>query len=186
LERSFCRRGLSGYWQLTEELAMTKELRAAGIVSLAQNAQARLGKTQIQKLIYFAQRCGVPFNYKYEIYHYGPYSFELSHDLSTLNSLGVLNVKSGPSGYGYEISVGKFAQKFKLEPKYQKRIDTILNRVGRNTPAELEVKATIHFVSSVVKKDKSEVIQKVQALKPRFTEEFIESCYSDLKRMQWI
>src|SRR5215831_8876269 len=165
---------------------MTQEQRAAGIVSLAQNAPAKIGKIQLQKLVYFAQRSGVPFNYKYEIYHYGPYSFELSHDLNTLDSLGVLNVKSNPTGYGYEISLGKFAPKFKLESKYQKRIENILDSVGRNSPAELEVKATIHFVSSVLKKPKTEVIQKVQALKPHFKHEFIETCYSDLKRLQWI
>jgi uncharacterized protein YwgA len=63
---------------------MQKELRVAAIVALVQNAQARLGKTQVQKLVYFAQDCGIPLEYKYEIYHYGPYSFELSHDLGSL------------------------------------------------------------------------------------------------------
>src|SRR5258708_20829207 len=102
---------------------MHKDLRVASIVALAQNAQARLGKTQVQKLVYFVQDCGVPLEYKYEIYHYGPYSFDLSRDLSSLDSLGVLDVESDPSGFGFNISVGKFAEKFKLEPKYQKKVD---------------------------------------------------------------
>ena len=165
---------------------MASELRVAGVVSLAQNAPVKLGKTQIQKLVYFAQALGVPFDYKYEIYHYGPYSFELSHDLNALNSRGVLSVKSDPTGFGYEISAGKFAEKFKLETKYQKKIEAILDKIGRNTPAELEVKATIHFVKSIVKKNKSDVIPKVHALKPRFTEEFIERCYSHLQQLKWI
>jgi len=71
---------------------MQKELRVASIVGLVQNAPSRLGKTQVQKLVYFAQQSGMPLQYKYEIYHYGPYSFELSHELGSLDSLGVINV----------------------------------------------------------------------------------------------
>jgi uncharacterized protein YwgA len=170
---------------------MQKELRVAAIVALVQNAQARLGKTQVQKLVYFAQDCGIPLEYKYEIYHYGPYSFELSHDLGSLDSLGVLDVDSDPSGFGFDISAGKFAQKFQLEPKYLKKVERVINQFGSDTPAELEVKATIHFVQSVIKKKvsgkvKSEVIQRVGALKPRFTEEFVKRCYSNLEQARWI
>jgi uncharacterized protein YwgA len=171
---------------------MRNDLRVAAIVALIQNAQTRLGKTQVQKLVYFAQDCGVPLNYKYEIYHYGPYSFELSHDLGSLDSLGVLNVTSAPTRYGFDISTGRFAEKFKLEPKYQKKVEKVISQFGLNSPAQLEVKATIHFVNSVVKKKispnkaKSEVVQKVLALKPRFTAEFVKGCYAELEKSHWI
>ena len=171
---------------------MHKELRAAAIVVLVQNARAKLGKTQVQKLVYFAQDCGVPLDYKYEIYHYGPYSFELAHDLGSLDSLGVINVDNDPSGFGFDISSGKFAQRFQLEPKYLKKVEKVISQFGSDTPAQLEVKATIHFVHSVVKKKtssgkaKSDVIQRVRALKPRFREDFVKKCYSDLKESRWI
>jgi uncharacterized protein YwgA len=171
---------------------MRNELRVAAIVALVRNAQTRLGKTQVQKLVYFAQDSGVPLNYEYEIYHYGPYSFELSNDLGSLDSLGILNVASEPSGYGFDISIGRFSEKFKLEPRYQKKVEKVLGQFGLNTAAQLEVKATIHFVHSVIGKKapagkaKSEVVQKVLALKPRFTEEFVRNCYSDLVQAHWI
>src|SRR5580698_6874040 len=111
---------------------MHNELRIAAIVALVQSAPARLGKTQLQKLVYFAQDCGVPLGYKYELYHYGPYSFDLSHDLGSLDSLGVLDVQSNSSGFGFDISVGKFAEKFKLEPKYQRKIEKVINEFGLN------------------------------------------------------
>lgn len=53
-------------------------------------------------------------------------------------------------------------------------------------------KATIHFVHSVIgdktpaNKVKTEVVQKVLALKPRFTGEFVRRCYSDLEQAHWI
>jgi uncharacterized protein YwgA len=171
---------------------MPNELRVAAIVALVRNAQTRLGKTQVQKLIYFAQDSGVPLNYEYEIYHYGPYSFELSHDLGSLDSLGILNVASEPSGYGFDISVGRFSEKFNLEPRYQKRVEKVLEQFGLNTAAQLEVKATIHFVHSIIRKKapaskvKAEVVEKVLALKPRFTGEFVRTCYSDLEQARWI
>lgn len=171
---------------------MQKDLRIAAIVGLVQNAPVKLGKTQVQKLVYFAQSCGMPLRYQYEIYHYGPYSFDLSQQLSSLDALGVLNIQSDPSRYGFDISVGKFAERFKLEPKYQRKIDKVVSDFGSNTTAQLEVKATIHFVFSVVKKrtssnkTKPAVVQKVHALKPRFTQDFIKRCYSDLREANWI
>jgi len=171
---------------------MEQNLRTAAIVALTQGTQVRLGKTQVQKLVYFVQDAGVPLEYRYEIYHYGPYSFDLSRDLSSLDALGVLNIESDPKGFGFDISVGKFAEKFKLDAKHQKKIEKVINQFGRDTAAELEVKATIHFVYSVIKKRsspgkiKSEVIQKVGALKPRFTKDFIKNCYSELEGASWI
>src|SRR6266702_4367710 len=72
-------RGLVGYERLWREhlrasrfsTTLLKNLRVAAIVALTQSAQARLGKTQVQKLVYFVQDAGVPLEYKYEIYHYG-------------------------------------------------------------------------------------------------------------------
>jgi hypothetical protein len=112
--------------------------------------------------------------------------------LSSLDALGVLNIESDPQGFGFDISVGKFAEKFKLSAKYQKRVEKVVNQFGFNNAAQLEVKATIHFVQNVLKKKssagkvKSEVIQKVAALKPRFAKDFIKSCYSELERASWI
>jgi len=171
---------------------MEKNLRTAAIVALTQSAPARLGKTQLQKLIYFVQDSGVPLEYKYEIYHYGPYSFELSRELGSLEGLGVLNIESDPKGFGFNISIGRFAEKFRLVAKYQKNIEKVINQFGLNSAAELEVKATIHFVYSVVKektppaKLMPEVIQKVGALKPRFTRDFIKNCYVSLEQAAWI
>jgi uncharacterized protein len=171
---------------------MENDLRIAAIVALTQGVQAKLGKTQVQKLVYFAQDAGLPLQYKYEIYHYGPYSFQLSRDLSSLDALGVLNIESDPHGFGFDISIGKFAEKFKLSAKYQKKVEKVVNQFGFNNAAQLEVKATIHFVYSVIKKKvppgkiRSEVIQKVGALKPRFTKDFIKNCYSELEQASWI
>ena len=167
---------------------MDKDLRTAAIVELVKETRQRLGKVQVQKLIYFAQQSGVPLEYKYEMYHYGPYSFELARQLDSLDSLGVLTVQSDPSGFGFDISAGKFADKFVLSPKFKKKITDIISQFGLSSPAQLEVKATVHFVHSVMKNKgtKADVINKVRALKPRFTDKFVKDCYGELERAQWL
>ncbi len=164
---------------------MKNDLRIPAIVALLANSRAKLGKIQLQKLVYFAQNNGLPLKYVFEIYHYGPYSFELSNDLGSLDALEIVNVQSDPNGYGFQISTGKFADKFTLPPRYQKKIEKVIDQFGADNTARLEVKATIHFVSSVVS-GKSEIIQKVHALKPRFTKEFIQRSYSELKQTNWV
>ncbi len=65
---------------------MKKELRINVIVFIVETLRKRdidLGKIQFQKLIYFLQEIGIPSGYRYEIYHYGPYSFELAQELNS-------------------------------------------------------------------------------------------------------
>lgn len=170
---------------------MPKEIRIACIVALVQNAKAsRIGKTQLQKLVYFLQNAGVPLDYRYEIYHYGPYSFELSDEMGSLDSLGILNVESDPSGFGFNITSGKFAEKYQIGKKYQRKLEKVLVDFSSDTPAQLEVKATIHFVQKIMEKrgsiDQSKVTKKVKLLKPQFSDKFVKNCYSELKQACWI
>ena len=49
-----------------------------------------LGRTAIQKILYFLQISGVPMRYRFDIYHYGPYCDRLSRDVEWLMADGVL------------------------------------------------------------------------------------------------
>ena len=157
------------------------------IVSLIGRVGTRvpqLGKTQFQKLIYFLQETGTPLGFKYEIYHYGPYSFDLSNSMDTLDTLGVIEISTDADGYGFHISPGPFAKNYDAPSKYAGSIDSLLKRLGSLSASNLEVKATLHFVNKVLQKkgktDRDSVVEKVQALKPRFERAFIETCYDEL------
>ena len=164
---------------------MNDEIRISTIVSLVANSRAKLGKTQLQKLVYFAQSEGLPLKYTFQIYHYGPYSFELANDLGSLDALEIVNVHNDPNGYEIRVSMGKFANKFVLPDKYQKKLGKVIDDFGADTAAKLEVKATIHFVSSVVRGE-SEIVRKVHALKPRLSKQAIRQSYSELKHANWV
>ena len=43
-----------------------------------------LGRTALQKILYFIGRRGVPIPYRFDIYHYGPFCQDISHDMEWL------------------------------------------------------------------------------------------------------
>jgi uncharacterized protein YwgA len=175
-------------------LNMAQDMRREAIISLVQGVHKKtdqLGKIQLQKLVYFLQEAGVPLDYKFEIYHYGPYSFELADEMSSMDSLGVLSVAADPSGYGFNINVGSHGSKYRIDKRYLPKIDDVISNFGADTPAKLEVKSTVHFVNKVLKKQvrnpqEKVVVAKVRELKPRFTEAFISECFHELKGVRLI
>ena len=50
---------------------LNKHRTGVTICLLEQLSEKRIGKTSMQKLVYFLQEFGVDLNYKYEMYHYG-------------------------------------------------------------------------------------------------------------------
>ena len=163
------------------------------LVDLVKRIQERgvdLGKIQFQKLVYFLQEKGVALNYDYEIYHYGPYCFELANDLDSLNSLEILDVSADRQGYGFHISKGRVADNFseknnQLVSQNNVNLEFVIDNFGRCDPAEIELKATIHYVNKIMKAhdprtSEMDVLSKVEELKPKFTQEYVKKCYDEL------
>ena len=175
---------------------MSQKLDVNIMVSLIKRIEEKrldIGKIQLQKLMYFLKDFGVPLSYRYVIYHYGPYSFELTSNLDSLDSLDVLDVVSDEKGYGYHIKKGDFADKFfekddAVTNEYKDKIDFVIDTFASCEASEIELKATIHFVHNVLKNKKlntakKSVTTKVKQLKPRFTEEKIELSYDELNKV---
>lgn len=173
---------------------MPQDMKVGAIVALVQGVHRKtdkLGKIQLQKLVYFLQETGVPLDYEFEIYHYGPFSFELSDQMNFWDSLGVLSIAADPTGYGFSINVGSHGSKYRIDNKYSPRIDYVVEKFGSDSPAKLEVKSTVHFVNKVLKKQMKNlpeklVVGKVKELKPQFTDSFISDCYQELKGLRLV
>ena len=110
-----------------------------------------LGRTAIQKLCYFSRELGVPFSYRFSIYHYGPYSDDLATAIDYMLAERVLNDQSrdrqrysrfvlGPSAEGllsrHKDAVGRS----------QPIIRSVAQAFGDFSPEALELMATVHFV----------------------------------------
>jgi uncharacterized protein YwgA len=87
---------LTGTW---EQAVLVATARAAQ--EAASHAhRGYLGRTALQKILYFLQRAGVPMRYQFDIYHYGPYCDRISRDVEWLVADGVLqDISSSPERY---------------------------------------------------------------------------------------
>ncbi len=175
---------------------MCNTLRTNFIVEIVKRVTEKgikLGKIQVQKLIYFLQENKIPLKYRYEIYHYGPYCFELAGNLDSLKSLNILAIIPNVTGYGYDISRGEHCEDFfgrdeEIINTYKENLDFIINNFVACSPSEIELKATIHYVYKVSKAtgvsiSKENITRITKKLKPMFADDIIFSSYDELSEI---
>jgi uncharacterized protein YwgA len=86
---------LTGTW---EHALMAKVVKEAADV--AQQHSGYLGRTAIQKIVYFLQVLDVPMRYRFEVFHYGPFCSTVLGDLEWLIADEVITDNSpDPSKY---------------------------------------------------------------------------------------
>ena len=166
----------------------------ANIVKKINGPNSILGKKKLQKLIYFLQETkNVPLNYKYEIYHYGPYCFELSGNIDSLEIRGVINIVPEQDGFGYNITPGKHMDSFigrtsEISKSFDNGTTDLANRFGKFDGLDIELLATLHFADKVMKKRNPAIadeiiINKVKDLKPKYGKEYITNKFEELKEI---
>jgi len=141
------------------------------------------GKTSIQKTVYFLQEgLGVPLGYRFRMHYYGPYSEVLDSNLSLASGMGVVTVESDTQGDGYHVTPGP-SSGAKLEPPMrQEKTDETIRSLGQLETSQLELLATMHFVRRLNSQlSENEVIRTVRRLKPKFSQDKVESAYQDVK-----
>lgn len=142
------------------------------------------GKIQAQKLSYFLQESeGVPLDYRFRMYHYGPYSDEVNNTLQLLRAMGFVEITPDPQGYGYHIRpTGSEAEPLSVEAQgYREKIRSIVDRLRALDSGSLELYATLHFVRKTLGESSvNDVIRVTSSLKPKFTHQFITSSYESL------
>lgn len=149
-----------------------------------------IGKTHIQKIVYLSTYIDKTIDYKYRMFHYGPYSDDLSSDMATMNSLNFITIESNPDGYGYNIILnddeiqGDSYNTLEL-------VSSIIDNLEEITVSYLEVITTELFVyNSLLKKgeevSKEVVVEKSKKIKTNFENELFEKSYNNLVAMKLI
>jgi uncharacterized protein YwgA len=166
------------------DAALAKEARFAIIRYLVDQLED-VGKTKIQKIVYFLQNVSsVPLDYVYTMYYFGPYSEELNDDLLDMKLQDYLHIEPAPDGYGYHVRPGKenlASMEDKTEP-YTELLDDCLGRFGGFASLQLELLATLYFVAhSEDRLTREEIVTKVKMLKPKFDTPAIEDFYGKLE-----
>jgi uncharacterized protein YwgA len=156
-----------------------------------------LGRTAIQKLVYFTKALGVPVPCSFEIYTYGPYSDTVTFSIDSLMADDVLIDKSTNPRYS-AYRLGKSSEE--ILSKYDNvirphlaAIDSVVGALGTFPPEHLELVATIHFIHHRLKgisgrsPDKVSVLGEFRRVKgKKFSSEEVESFYEALRRARLI
>lgn len=134
---------------------MKRLQRAAVLVSLIEAMQENeswCGGTHIQKACYFLQELlDVPFGFRFTLYRYGPFSFDLNDELSALRADEFLDLYVRDPQYGPCYRPGELSEK--LEKNYPKtirrhgdKVTFVAETVGSKGVSELERLATALYV----------------------------------------
>lgn len=148
--------------------------RTALILSLMKALKCKgswCGETHIQKATFFLQGLlNVPLGYDFILYKHGPYSFDLSEDLTAMRADGLVNVVAQPYPYGPTM-VSKESPAIRqyddFISQYDSQINLVADNLGNKGVSELERLATALFVTLEKKTANGmERAHKVHELKP--------------------
>jgi uncharacterized protein YwgA len=143
---------------------MKRLQRDAVILSMVEKLRAKgswCGETHIQKATYFIQELlGIPLEFDFVLYKHGPYSFDLSDELTAMRADYLLKLQSQPYPYGPSFIHGRGSKLIKkLYPKTLKKYDPMVkfvtDKLGDKKVAELERLATALYVTREISTDNS-------------------------------
>lgn len=134
------------------------------------------GETHLQKAVYFLQTMlGVPTGFKFTLYKYGPFSFDLRDKLTEMRGSGQLELLVQPAPYGPQLEVGPGASQLRKRfPKtlraHEAQLEYIAARLGGLGVGALERLATALLVTDEAPKATvEERAEQLHAYKPHVT-----------------
>ena len=134
---------------------MKKLQRASLLLSLIEAMKRQgswCGETSIQKAVYFFQEMvGIPTGFEFLLYKYGPYSFDLTDELTALRADAILTLEVRDPRYGPSFAPGELAalvkERFaKTINRYRDHVEWVADRLGNRNVAELERLSTALYV----------------------------------------
>ncbi len=136
---------LTGSW---EHALLAKVVSEA--TDIAQQGGGFLGRTAIQKIVYFLQVLGVPMRYRFEVYHYGPFCASILGDLDWLLADAAIRDDSTDPGKYSKYVPGSACSDLveKHSAKLEEYDETVKNTVKALLPLKpdhLELIATLDY-----------------------------------------
>ena len=107
-----------------------------------------LGRTALQKTMYFLKVLGVPMDYRFDIHHYGPFCNAILRDTETLIVDGVVVDEANRSRYSNYVpgpNAEVLLQKHAVLEQYRQTVREVVAALAPMSPEKLELLATLHF-----------------------------------------
>jgi uncharacterized protein YwgA len=168
---------------------MNEQKQSAILLSLIEHLRDRrswCGETHVQKATYFLQELmGVPLDFDFILYKYGPYSFELSDELVAMRADSLIRLSQSPP-YGPSLAPGLATEQIKKQfpqtlMKFEKQIDFVAQKLGGKQVSELEALSTALYVrlrEHDVPQDRQ--VQLLRELKPHISPDFARQAVDEL------
>ncbi len=168
---------------------MKRLQRAAVLLSLIEKLRSEgswCGETHVQKATYFLEELlGVPLGFDFTLYKHGPYSFDLSDEITALRADRLLKLDPQPYLYGPHIIPGDESGQVKRQypstiEEYSWPTTFVAKKLGRMNVADLERVATALYVirDPNVAPDVDAQAQRIHELKPHV---MLEAAYEAVK-----
>ncbi len=178
-----------------EELLLTGDRDHAIVTQVVKEAQSvienkdnngYLGRTALQKILYFVKYSGVEVGYRFQIHYYGPFSEDLYEDVDRLCADYVIKdivPEHRYSNYVLDRNAEKLLEKHCLNEKDIKLIHEIVEALHPFTPKELELYSTLDYIcrdlgSSI---EEAAVLSRFKEIKStKFEEETVKNAFSKM------
>lgn len=163
----------------------------AEIVRRFEQADLRLGKTALQKIIFLLQRSsGVDAGYNYTLYTYGPFCADVARDLDVVAAFGGVQISHDLGCGGYAIHPGPANDEIReCAAAFLGGLSNALERVvqdfGGLTAKDLELRSTIVYLAKPGMLRK-ELIEQVHDVKPHFAPPAIAAAVGELEMQGYI
>lgn len=173
---------------------MKKLQRAAVLLSLIEAMRQQdswCGETNIQKACYFLQELTeVPLDLDFVLYKYGPYSFELTDELTALRADSILTLRVRDPRYGPCYAPGELGDLVKSRfaktiGRFQERVEFVASKLAVRGIAELERLATALYVflEGKARPELNQRVSRITALKPHITPQAAQEAVRDVDKM---
>lgn len=152
------------------------------------------GRTMVQKVCYFLKAKGIPLEYDFDMYHYGPYSQELYYRVDELMADGIINDESNTKNKSQYLPGQNNSE---LVDCYLEELSTwipvlnqVINSFSNASPSDMELLATTHYFENTMHKyykrtpDTKELVEKVYEVKNgKFDRDKVLRAYEQLKEI---
>lgn len=149
------------------------------------------GRIHIHKLLYLTHRllhADLPFSF--QLYRFGPYSFDLDNDLRALTSFGIVEQQLRSEAYGPThrpmANWHSISELQEIPPAEKDKLAKMAELIGDSPSGELELVATCLWgeVDQLISGDDAKLVSWVQSVKPRYSKEKVAEALNTLRSMQ--
>ncbi len=171
-------------------MTMTGLQRSAIVATLVKDCRARnafCGETMIQKSVFFMQELlHVPLGFDFQLYIYGPFSFELQRHLASMMADDMIEVC--PTQYGATFEPGDHLAYLEKHAapviaSHRHAVDFVLKNLAGHGVKHLERLATaLHFTVTIDDSSMESRAAKIREVKPHITAEEARKAVEDVDR----